>query len=120
VTRVAGVGLAVLLLASTGCALTFDARSLGANVTVASAPGGAPCTAEFSRSQKAVWVLWGVVPASRPSLGRVLSGQITGTQAVTDLRIRVRSRLVDLFVTALTAGLITPRTVTFEGCLTGQ
>ncbi len=118
--RLAGVALAVLVLASSGCALTFDARSLGANVTVANAPGGTLCTAEFRRSQKAVWVLWGVIPASRPSLERVLAGQVTGTQSVTDLRIRARSRLVDLLVMGLTAGLIVPRTVTFEGCVIGQ
>lgn len=114
---VSGICLAVTVVVLTGCALTFDARSLGANVTLASAPGGTPCAVEFRRSQKAVWVLWGLLPASRPSLQQVLAGQVTGSQTVADLRIRVRPRLVDLLVTGLTAGLIVPRTVTFEGCV---
>ncbi len=114
------VALAVVLLGLTGCALTFDAGTLGANVTVATPPGNTECTAEFRRSQKAVFLLWGLLPASQPSLGRVLAGQVTGTQSVANLRIRVRSRFTDLLITGLTAGLIAPRSVTFEGCVLGQ
>lgn len=108
------------MLALTGCAITFDAGTLGANVTVAEPPGGTTCAAEFRRSQKAIYLLWGLVPASQPSLERTLAGQITGTQSVASLKIRVRSRFADLLVTALTGGLIAPRTVTFEGCVVGQ
>jgi hypothetical protein len=114
------VYLVIATLAFTGCALTFDAGTLGANVTVASPPGSEPCTAQFRRSQKAVHVLWGLLPASGPSLERTLAGQITGTQSVANLKIHVRSRLTDLLVTVLTAGLVTPRSVTFEGCVVGQ
>jgi len=39
-------------------------------------------------------------------------------QPVADVRIRVRSRWSDVLITALTAGLIVPRTVTFEGVVT--
>ena len=105
------------MLAATGCALTFDARTLGANVTMAAAPGSAPCAAEFRRSEKAVFLLWGLVSASRPSLEHVLEGQVTGSQAIANLRIQVESRFTDLVVTGLTAGLVAPRTVTFEGCV---
>ena len=114
------VALAVVLLGLTGCALTFDARTLGANVTVAAPPGDAECMAEFRRSQKAVYLLWGLIPASRPSLERALAGQVTGTQSVANLRIRVRSRFSDLLFTGLTVGLVAPRSVTFEGCILGQ
>ncbi len=112
--------LVAAMLALTGCALTFDAGTLGANVTVAAPPGGAACTAEFRRSQKAVFLLWGMIPASGPSLGRTLAGQVTGTQSVANLKIRVRSRFTDLLVTVLTGGLVTPRSVTFEGCILNQ
>ena len=37
---------------------------------------------------------------------------------IADVRIRVRSRWTDVLITALTAGLIVPRTVTFEGVVT--
>jgi hypothetical protein len=108
------------LLGLVGCALTFDAGTLGANVTVASPPDSTGCTAEFRRSQKAVYLLWGVITASRPSLERILAGQVSGTQSVANLRIKVRSRFSDLLITGLTAGLVAPRSVTFEGCVVGQ
>ncbi len=111
------VAVAVALLALAGCAVTFDAGTLGANVTVAAPPDSAECTAEFRRSQKAVYLLWGLVAASRPSLERTLAGQVTGSQSVANLRIRVRSRFSDLLITGLTVGLIAPRSVTFEGCI---
>ncbi len=111
--------LVAAMLALAGCALTFDAGTLGANVTVADPPGGTACTAEFRRSQKAVYLLWGLLPASQPSLERTLAGQITGTQSVASLKIKVRSKFSDLLLTALTGGLVVPRTVTFEGCVVG-
>lgn len=114
------VYLTIATLALTGCAMTFDAGTLGANVTMAAPPGGAACTAQFRRSQKAVYVLWGLLPASGPSLQRALGGQITGTQSVANLKVHVRSRFTDLLVTAVTLGLVTPRSVTFEGCILGQ
>ena len=114
------VALAVGLLGLAGCALNFDAGTLGANVTVASPPGNVSCTAEFRRSQKAVYLLWGLVTASNPSLERTLAGQVTGTQSVANLRIRVRARFTDLLITGLTVGLVAPRSVTFEGCVVGQ
>lgn len=112
--------LVIAMLTLTGCAMTFDAGTLGANVTVASAPGGDACTTQFRRSQKAVYVLWGLIPASGPSLERTLAGQITGSQSVANLKIHQRSRFTDLLVTVLTVGLVAPRSVTFEGCLVGQ
>ena len=114
---VTSVALAVGLLGLAGCALTFDAGTLGANVTVAAPPDSVSCTAEFRRSGKAVYLLWGLIPASRPSLERTLGGQVTGTQSVANLRIRVRTRFTDLLITGLTLGLIAPRSVTFEGCV---
>jgi len=53
--------------------------------------------------------------AAHPNAEDVLAGQVGTGARVANLRIKVRSRWSDLLVTALTAGLITPRTVTFEG-----
>ena len=101
------------------CAHTFDARTLGANVSLASAPGvGVPaCTTPFRRSEKAVFLMWGLIPASRPSLQNALASQVTGTAEVRNLRISVRSRFTDLLFTAISVGLVVPRSVTFEGCV---
>jgi hypothetical protein len=117
-TRAAAVLTATLVLSA--CAHTFDARTLGANVSLASAPGAEPCGTRFRRSQKAVFLIWGLIPASRPSLQNALAGQVTGRAEIRHLRIRVRSRFTDLLFTGITVGLIVPRTVTFEGCVVDQ
>jgi len=44
--------------------------------------------------------------------------QLGGGTGVADLKIKVRSRWSDLLITALTAGLVVPRSVTFEGVVT--
>lgn len=80
-------------------------------------PDAAPQGEAFKITKKAVYVFWGFAAASQPSLERVLAGQIVGDQSVANLRIRVSSRLGDLLATALTLGLIVPRSVTYEGVI---
>lgn len=109
--------VAIALGSLPGCALVFDARTLGTNVRLAQTPDQQTCPTPFRRSQKAVYLLWGLVSASQPSLEQALASQVTGTQEVTQLRISVGSRFTDLLITGLTAGLVIPRSVTFEGCV---
>jgi len=111
----------VLLLVGTlavgACSLTFDARTLGTRTTLASEPDSQPKGEEFRVTRKAVWLLWGVATATRPSLERVLAGQVSGDDRVANLRIHVRSSFGDLLATALTLGLVVPRSVTYEGVI---
>ncbi|MSR06656.1 MAG: hypothetical protein EXR93_06265 [Gemmatimonadetes bacterium] len=112
--------MALLLIGTmgvSGCAMTFDARTLGANTMLSAGPGAQPQGEEFHITRTGVYLLWGLAAASQPSLERVLAGQITGGQQVANLRIRVRSRLGDLVATVLTAGFIVPRSFTFEGII---
>jgi hypothetical protein len=114
------LGLIVTSLAASGCAHTFDASTLGVEATMAS-PASAPAEGEpFEVNRKAVFFLWGVVPGTQPSLDDVLASQSTSVQRVADLRVRVRSRFTDVLLTVLTAGLIVPRSVTYEGVIVGQ
>jgi hypothetical protein len=110
-----------LLLAATlslsSCAITFDARTLGANTSLAAEPGRAPTGEEFRITRKAVYLLWGMAAATRPSLERLLAGQVTGGQGVSNLRIRVNSGIGDVIATVLTLGLVVPRSVTYEGVI---
>jgi hypothetical protein len=97
------------------CATTFDARTLGVPVTLAS-PAGEPAEgSRFSVTSRAVYGLWGLALLKEPSLRKALAAQLTGGSGIADLRIKVRSRWSDVLITALTAGLIVPRAVTFEG-----
>ena len=114
--RAAPVVLLLLLLA--GCAQTFDATTLGVPATLAS-PAGQPAQGDrFTINSKAVFGFWGALRFKQPSLQKALAAQLGGGSGVADLRIKVRSRWSDLLVSALTLGLVVPRTVTFEGVVT--
>ena len=99
-----------------GCALTFDASDFGVPTSMAESAQAPPVQgASFRITKHPTFFLWGLAAASRPNAEDVLAGQVgTGTR-IANLRIKVRSRWSDLLVTALTAGFVTPRTVTFEG-----
>ncbi len=102
-----------------GCAQTFDATRLGVPVTMASAAGTVPEGVPFKLNSHATFGLWGIAMFSSPSLRKALAGQVGNGTGVADLRIRVHSRFTDVLFTVLTAGIIIPRTVTFEGVVTG-
>ncbi len=108
----------LLLALVAGCAHTFDASALGVPATLAS-PAGQPAEGDrFSVSSKAVFGFWGALRFKQPSLQKALAGQLAGGAGVAAVRIRVRSRWSDLLVTALTLGLVVPRSVTFDGVVT--
>jgi hypothetical protein len=103
----------------TSCAMTFDATELGVPTSMAES-AQTPVAADaktFRVTKHPVFMFWGLVGVSRPNLEDVLAGQVGTGSRITNLRITVRSRLSDLFVTALTLGAITPRSVTFEGAI---
>jgi hypothetical protein len=112
-TRLALILAMTVLLA--GCATTFDARTLGVPVTLAAPAGQPPEGSRFTLTSRAVYGLWGLAKLKEPSLRKALAAQLGGGSGVADLKIKVRSRWSDILITALTAGLIVPRAVTFEG-----
>lgn len=114
--RAAPVLLVLVLL--TGCAQTFDATGLGVPATLTSPAGQPPEGEHFSVGSKAVFGLWGVIPLKRASMQKALAGQLGGGTGVADVRIRVRSTFTDVLISVLTAGLVVPRSVRFEGVVT--
>lgn len=105
------------LLILQGCALSFDATSLGVRASVSEPAGSAVQGDEFDVTRKAVYFFWGAVGSGRPSLEEALASQLIDASEVANLEIEVKSRFVDILVTGLTAGLIIPRSVTFRGVL---
>lgn len=118
--RITRAGLLALALAVSGCALTFDSSNLGVPVTMAAPAQGAPTGTPFQVTKHPVFLMWGLFGAGQPSLEDVLAGQAGTGASVANLKIRVRSRWSDLLVTALTLGVFTPRSVTFEGVVVGR
>jgi hypothetical protein len=101
-----------------GCAMTFDATSLGVPAVMAS-PATQPVAGDtFNIQSHAVFLFWGLYPSSVPSLEHALAGQVAGGRGVQDLRIRIYRRWTDILFTVLTAGIVDPVSVRFEGVLT--
>ena len=108
----------MLLTLVLGCAETFDATTLGVPASVAAPAGQQAEGSRFSVTQRSVYGLWGVATIKSPSLRKALSAQLAGGSSIVGLKIKARSRWSDVLITALTAGLIVPRSVTFEGIVT--
>ena len=118
--RLFRTGVVLLCAAQLGaCALSFDARSLGAPATMAAPASAPPVGNEFHLSEKAVFLFFGAVTASEPSLQRSLAGQLAGGASVANLRVGVSSRFSDILISILSVGMIVPRTVTFDGVIVG-
>ena len=49
----------------------------------------------------------------------MLATQLVGGKSVTNVKISIFSKWSDILITALTLGVVVPRTVTFEGVVTG-
>jgi hypothetical protein len=107
----------LLALGAGGCAMTFDSTSLGVPATMAAAASQAVVGDTFKVTDHALYGLWGLVAVRQPKLQATLEAQLAGGRAVQNLRIHVRRRLVDVLVTALSAGLLSPVSVTFEGII---
>jgi hypothetical protein len=113
-------GLGALLLAASACALNFDSTQLGVPVSLAEAAQAPPQGTRFQVTKHPVFLLWGGVTASPPNLEDILAGQVGTGGRIANLRIRIRSRWPDLLVTVLSAGLISPRSVTFDGVVVSE
>jgi hypothetical protein len=115
IRSIARAGLIALALTVSGCALTFDSTDLGVPTSLAE-PAASPVQGTpFSVTKHPVFLLWGALPVSRPNAEDVLAGQVGTASRIANLRIKVRSRWSDLLITALSFGVIVPRSVTFEG-----
>jgi len=97
--------------------MTFDSTSLGVPAVMASAASQPVVGDTFNVTDHALYMLWGLVPLEQPSLQATLEAQLAGGRAVQNLRIHVRRRWLDVLVTVLSAGLLSPVSVTFEGII---
>ncbi|MGQ0702082.1 MAG: hypothetical protein ACT4PM_02990 [Gemmatimonadales bacterium] len=109
-----GLVLAALLAAG-GCAQTFDATTLGVPVSMGEAAGETVPGTPFQANTHTVHAFWGLITVSRPNLRKALARQLIGGDEIRQLSIKSRSRFADVLLTIFTAGLVVPRTVTYQG-----
>ena len=108
----------VLLLGLGACALTFDARSLGVQATMAP-PALEPAVGDtFRITQTAVHLFWGLYQMRGANLRNALATQLGGGGGVANLRVRTWHKWSDLLATVLTLGIVVPTSVTYEGVIT--
>ena len=107
-------------LATAGCTQTFDATSLGVPATMAALPGDTTQGTAFRTTAHTVHGLFGLLPISQANVRKALSRQLVGGQGISNLKIKTKSRWMDVLVTGLTLGLVVPRTVIYEGKITGR
>ncbi|HWC74452.1 MAG TPA: hypothetical protein VG454_10995 [Gemmatimonadales bacterium] len=98
-----------------GCALTIDATELGVPTSLAESAQSPPQGTPFKVTKHPVYLLWGLTTVSEPNAEDILAGQVGTGARIANLRVNVRSRWPDLLITALTLGVIAPRSVTFQG-----
>ena len=116
----AGATLVALALSTSGCAASFDSSHLGINVTMAE-PAQAPAAgATFRVTKHPVYLIMGLLPVGQTKLDDLLAGQAGAGASIASLKIHVRSRWSDVLFTVITAGLVAPRTVTYEGVVVGR
>ena len=109
-----------LALASSGCAASFDSSHLGVTVTMAEPASAPPQGAAFRITKHPVYLVMGLIPLGRTSLEDLLAGQLGAGASIASLKIHVRSRWSDVLVTVITAGLVAPRSVTYDGVIVGK
>lgn len=109
-----------LLLGAAACAQTFDSTTLGVPVSMGAAPGEVPQGTAFKTNSHTVHAFWGLLTLSQASLQKALARQLVGGQQVAQLKIRSHSRWSDVLLTVLTVGILTPRTVTYQGVIIGR
>jgi hypothetical protein len=109
-----------VLLGASGCTQSFDGSTLGVPVTMAGAPGEAVTGTPFKVNTHTVHAFWGLIPLAQADLQKALARQLVGGQQVAQLKIKIKSRWSDVLLTALTLGVVAPRTVTYEGVIIGR
>lgn len=113
------LGLAALLVTG-ACSQTFDATTLGVPATMAALPGDTTSGTAFRTTAHTVHGFFGLLPISQANLRKSLSRQLVGGQGISNLKIKTKSRWIDVLVTGLTLGLVVPKTVIYEGIITGR
>lgn len=112
--------LPVLLLGLGACAQTFDATTLGVPATLASDASAPAQGVHFQVRATQLWFAWGLLPISEPTLKETLAAQLVGGRSIADVKIRTHQRWTNVLVSVLSAGLLVPRAVEFEGVIVGD
>jgi len=69
----------------------------------------------FESSQRAIWLLWGLIPLSVPDVDTIIGPHATERTGVQNLKVVSKNTIVDGLITTLSFNIITVRTVDVSG-----
>ena len=102
-----------LVVGFLGCATVSMESKLEKTVSLTSM--GRDSIREFDVKERAIWLLWGLVPLSIPKVDDVVGPHVADRTGVQSLKVEPKLNIVDTLVTVLTLGIITSRTISISG-----
>jgi len=102
-----------LVIVVTGCATLPLESNMGKPVSMTDMKGAPAQTFEVQR--KAVWLFWGLMDFSLPTVDEVVGPAAADHAGVQNLKITTETDVIDFIVASLTSGIVVLQTVTIEG-----
>ena len=102
-----------LVIVVTGCATLPMESNVGKPVSMTDMKGTPAQT--FESESKAIWLFWGLVPLSVPTVDEVVGPAVADHAGVQNLKITSQADALDVIAWILTNGILNMRTVTVEG-----
>lgn len=102
-----------LVIGIFGCATIPMESNLEKPVSMTNMKGTPAQT--FESESKAIWLFWGLVPLSVPTIDQVAGPEAADHAGVQNLKITTEDDALDVIVWILTNGILTMRTITIEG-----
>ena len=103
----------ILAIGVFGCATIPMESNLGKPVSMTNMEGTTVET--FTVKSKAIWLFWGLVPLSVPTIDEVVGPAVADYAGVQNLKITTEDDGLDVIAWILTEGVLTMRTMTIEG-----
>lgn len=102
-----------LAIVVTGCATIPLESDLEKPVSMTDMKGTPAQT--FASKSKAIWLFWGLIPLSVPTVDGVVGPAVADHAGVQNLMITTEADGLDVIAWILTNGILSMRTVTIEG-----
>jgi len=110
---VVSIAALALVIIVTGCATLPLESNLGMPISMTDMKSAPAQT--FESQSKAIWLFWGLMELSLPTVDGVVGPVVAGHSGVQNLKITTETDVIDFIVTNLTSGIVVLRTVTIEG-----
>lgn len=70
---------------------------------------------QFAVTKQALWLFWGAIPISVPTVDEVVGPVVADNNGVQDLKITAEYGFINFLISAVTSGVLFSATVTVQG-----